>query len=682
MDEKRINYILIAVMCIVIFFISTNRRFYQFSEWKKNKSLYFIDHITAVTTLDAYHWLRYAEVEAGIKKKPEYDLRNYPDLRKFPDKIPFLSWLIAKTCNFFNNEGYNKAYVGGIKLINITASLFVIPLIIYIFLSGGGFAGVLGALIGSFSWAYYVRSCVGRVDTDSFVLIAPILFGLLMLLIVILKNKRLKYIFAILAGTSFLILSKAHHVLNAGYFIYLGLFIFSLFINKNEKKDIMILTILFILASNPLNLFLSIESLIGFLKSKYILNFKPEGLIEHGVKIIFPNIIHTITETQKLPISKIIDMIFGIKFLAVIGLLGSILYFILNFTKSIFLLPVFALGLLSFVTSNRFAMFLAPFVGIGIGYLFHLLLRYIIKVTIPKFIKFSGIIEIIFSIIFFFSFTKATAYDYVPAPSIPPDITKSFIDMKHRFPKKSAIFTWWDFGYALMDIGDFYTYHDGGIHGGARTYFVGKAFAMNSQKKFYNMLAYFDNFGFKSIGKIVDSKKTPDYMLNKVFNFNGKLKKKSHVFVLYTRDMIGKYGAISFFGNWDFNNKKSNPDFYQQISCSKLKGNTLFCANNLKIDLSKGEGSLPGDRKFLLRRSLFVNNGYVISENDYSNHKNGLNLQIEMINNRVFAIYLLNERLFKSNFNQQYLLGRIDKRYFREVFNRFPTARAFEVITR
>ncbi len=679
MSERIINVILLTIMCIIVFAISTERRFHQFNEWKKNKDLYFIDHITAVTTLDAYHWLRYAEVEAGVKKKPEYDLRGYPDLKKYPKKIPFLSWLIAKTCNFFNNEGYNKVYVGGIKFINITASLFVIPLIIYLFLSGGGYAGILGALIGSFSWAYYVRSCVGRIDTDSFVLVAPMLLGLFMLLATIFKKKYLRYLFSILAGLSFLFLSKAHDVLNAGYFIYLALFIFVLFLNKLEKKEILILSILYVLCSNPLHLITGVHSLIGFLKSKYVLNFNPEGDIESGTKIVFPSIIHTITETQRKPFNEIIQMVFEIKSIALLGIAGSILYFILNFRRSLFLLPVFCIGIMAFVTSNRFAMFLAPFVGLGIGYLFHLLLKYIFKVIKPEFLKFSGILEIIFAFVFFFSIKNATAYNYVPRPSIPPDITKSFIDLKHKLPEHSAIFTWWDFGYALMDIGDFYTYHDGGIHGGIRTYFVGKALTMNSQKKFYNMINYLDDNGFKSIEEIVKNNTTPENLLNKVLNYNGKLEPDDHIYVLYTRDMIGKYGAISFFGNWDFNKKKSNEDFFQQISFNKLKGNFLLCSQNLKIDISNGIGFLPNNRRFLLKRVLFVNNGYVVTDNEFPNHNKGWNLELVMVNRNVYGIYVINDRLFFSNFNQQYILGRYDKKYFKEVYNKFPTARVFEV---
>jgi dolichyl-diphosphooligosaccharide--protein glycosyltransferase len=45
------------------------------------------------------------------------------------------------------------------------------------------------------------------------------------------------------------------------------------------------------------------------------------------------------------------------------------------------------------------------------------------------------------------------------------------------------------------------------------------------------------------------------------------------------------------------------------------------------------------------------------------------------------TIILLTDILtFNSNFNQMFLLGRYDYKKFKEVYNNFPTARAFEVL--
>ncbi len=677
--SKKIDLILVVISCLVVFGISAGKRLHQYSVWKKNKSVYFVDKYPAVTTLDAYYWLRYAEIDKGLKKKPLYDLRNYPDIKKFSSKnIPILSKLISKTCDFFNNDGYNKVFVGGIKLIDWVAGLFTIPFIIYLYLSGAGFSGVLGGLIGSFSTAYYVRSFTGRVDTDAFVLMGPVFIALFLLLTVISERKFLKYIFSAVSGLFFLILCKFHGSILVGYIGYLFLLIFLLFLNKVEKKEILKIAIIFILFSNPLNLISGLKAFWGFLGSSYVLNFSKGSTVGNEKAIVLPNIIQTITETIRMKPGQVLDMMFGNRFFAVLGLIGSAVYFILNFRKSLFLLPMAGLGFLAFFTSNRFAMFLAPFIGVGIGYLFHLLLKFIYK-FLKNFSYSRSIIEVVFGLIFFFSFAKATGFYLIPSPSIPAPIVKSFIDMKHKFPLHSAIFTWWDFGYALMDIGDFYTYHDGGIHGGVRTYFVAKGLTINSQEKLYNLISYLEDFGFKKIKKIIEDNKSPSFLLHEVFDYkNGKIPLNHHIYILYTQDMIPKYGAISYFGNWNFKTKKSSPDYYQILSCYKFQNEKLYCSG-INVNLKDGVLELEGNRKVNLKQIIMVNNGYIFSKKTYP-YKSNLFVEILMKNRQIFQVLLLNKRLFESNFNQQFILGNIDRRYFREAYNNFPFARAFEVL--
>jgi hypothetical protein len=45
----------------------------------------------------------------------------------------------------------------------------------------------------------------------------------------------------------------------------------------------------------------------------------------------------------------------------------------------------------------------------------------------------------------------------------------------------------------------------------------------------------------------------------------------------------------------------------------------------------------------------------------------------------VYMTLVADERLFKTNFNQQFLLGNYDRRYFAEVYNNFPVARVLKV---
>jgi undecaprenyl-diphosphooligosaccharide--protein glycosyltransferase len=83
-----------------------------------------------------------------------------------------------------------------------------------------------------------------------------------------------------------------------------------------------------------------------------------------------------------------------------------------------------------------------------------------------------------------------------------------------------------------------------------------------------------------------------------------------------------------------------------------------------------------------LRAALFVNNGYVVDRRDYRQNKGtdpGYYLQVLMRNNKTTMILVADERLFQTNFNQQYVLGNYDRRYFEEVYNNFPVARVLKV---
>ena len=58
----------------------------------------------------------------------------------------------------------------------------------------------------------------------------------------------------------------------------------------------------------------------------------------------------------------------------------------------------------------------------------------------------------------------------------------------------------------------------------------------------------------------------------------------------------------------------------------------------------------------------------------------GLSLQLMMPNERQFSeIYLMEEAVWASNFNQMYLLGNYDKEVFEEVFHAFPIARLYRL---
>ena len=181
------NSWLFTVVLLVCFAVSAGMRYQQFEIWKKTPANYFVGERPMMTTLDAPHWLRlareYNEGKFGTSGLSSYPsgtehYEKLPIPSKFTDPrpssssseiteirysdIPLLSFLIAHLTPYFN---YNY-YLTGTMLIPVLASLFILPLGIYFFRIGIPLSGMLGGLIGTFAGGYYMRSSIGRIDTD------------------------------------------------------------------------------------------------------------------------------------------------------------------------------------------------------------------------------------------------------------------------------------------------------------------------------------------------------------------------------------------------------------------------------------------------------------------------------------------------------------------------------------
>ncbi len=197
--EWKYNVWLFVGVLLACFAVSVGVRFQQFETWKENPQAYFVGERPMMTTLDAPYWLRLArEYNEGVLGQ-KGGLRGYPEATetfkewsvkelslplKYTDQthassssylfsssgtqkinyrdVPLLSFLIAHLTHFFNNN----YYLTGTLLIPALASLFILPLGIYFFRIGVPVSGLLGGLIGTFAGGYYMRSSIGRIDTD------------------------------------------------------------------------------------------------------------------------------------------------------------------------------------------------------------------------------------------------------------------------------------------------------------------------------------------------------------------------------------------------------------------------------------------------------------------------------------------------------------------------------------
>ena len=68
-----------------------------------------------------------------------------------------------------------------------------------------------------------------------------------------------------------------------------------------------------------------------------------------------------------------------------------------------------------------------------------------------------------------------TAISYVPGPSILHQFIKPLIRLRSS-SENGAIYTWWDYGYAITDKTERAVFNDGGAQLGPTTYFMARSY--------------------------------------------------------------------------------------------------------------------------------------------------------------------------------------------------------------
>jgi dolichyl-diphosphooligosaccharide--protein glycosyltransferase len=692
-----------------------------------------------MTTLDAPYWLRWArEYNEGSFGKDR--LRSYPSqseqfhtastLPEFIDpvppsssvnskiehrEIPFLSFLIAHLASFFS---YNY-YLTGTLMIPVLASLFIIPLGIYFFQIGVPLSGLLGGLIGTFSAGYYFRSSIGRIDTDMLNLFFPVLAGLLILLASKAKTERSVLLYAIGAGLSLFLFQWWYG--KAGFSLaYFMVFVFSLFIQKIRLRTILVGAFLFVLCAQPYNIMVGTSGVEGFLKGYFTIEDAREVLIDKGATpSSFPNTMTTISEVDHVPMDEVFRRVLSNITLDWIGFLGFFGLVIFRWRVLLPLAPILALGVLSFQSSNRFIMYLAPFIGIGLGWLLQLVVEggFYVFTQRRKDVKLKEGTEALrhkgtglkegtkalrqkvgteekefqgFKVskfqsvdwwnwgrqiilyggmgVFFWLISGQTGISFVPGPSIHKKLYATILEVKKRVPEDSVMLTWWDYGYAITDATELATFHDGGAQTSPKTYFIARGLIGSDPEELYDITQYLATKGNRGIS---ENNTSPEALLAAVRN--PKIKPWNPIYLFFTADMTGKYGAISKLGSWDIVNGGSKPRGYQNLACNKFTNEEMSCSG-AKIDLKAGKinNQVP------LKRMVFIRNGQVLREQEFG-HAQGYTLQLLVSGQRIVEVQLIDDVVFRSNYNQMFLLGRYDRELFEETYNAFPFSRLYRV---
>ncbi len=390
--NKNNSWLFVGVL-LICFSVSVIVRYKQFETWEKTPTFYFVGERPLMTTLDAPFWLLQAReynkmnfagapVNISDSGKDEHSNMETSIPEKFLDNshstttslersykdVPLLSFLIAHLSPYFNHN----YYLTGTIIVPILASLFIIPIGFYFFIIGLPVSGLMGGLIGTFASGYFMRSSIGRIDTDMLNLFFPSLAALLILLASRAKTERSILLFS--AGSGLILFLFHWWYYKAGFtMVYFALLIFYLFVKKIRFSTILISALLFILCANPGIFMSSTGTIQSFLKDYFYIEEAREFVGDIvGPPATFPNTMTTISEVDHLQFEEVFRRILVKPFFNWLGIISFFCLVVLRWRDLVPWLPMLALGLMSFQSSNRFIMYLAPFIGIGLGWLFHL----------------------------------------------------------------------------------------------------------------------------------------------------------------------------------------------------------------------------------------------------------------------------------------------------------------------
>jgi len=158
---------------------------------------------------------------------------------------------------------------------------------------------LLGGLIGTFAGGYYMRSSIGRIDTDLLNLFFPVLAGLLILLAGKAKTEKNVLLYSIGAGLSLFLFKWWYE--RAGFTLaFFMVLVFSLFVKQIRFRAILVGAFLFVLCAEPATFMAGTGSVEGFLENYFVIEDAASKNVIDSVTTpaTFPNVFKTISEAD------------------------------------------------------------------------------------------------------------------------------------------------------------------------------------------------------------------------------------------------------------------------------------------------------------------------------------------------------------------------------------------------
>ena len=691
---KGLISILVLILCIGS--LAYKARNDQWNVWKANPDITFHNGSPLLSTADGPYFVGFAKSLSENKTVlsfnerryfPEFDkkLTDQKKINNFVEPGFFDISLLPRTISYFSKFHNNDLLLTSNLMIPLTAFITAVLISFFFLVLGFGYEGVIAGLGASLSQSIYVRTSIGRVDTD--LLNIGFFYSILALLSASVLTNRFRYKILLITFAGFSNFCFVWWYQRPGFFIpFLITLVLLQFLYKTGFKVSIVQILLFSLFSGPFFVIGSLQSIINF--GLVYIHFFSSNV--PTVSLVFPDTFNTITELQNLKFSEYSKLIFGEgkELIMIFGILGLITFLFFNLKTSVAILPAFIFLLMSFFVGKRFAIYAIPLYWFGVSYLFFSLVILINKsFKLSNYInvkeRFLNNITILFSTfsLMFLIVTTSISYcengkffnckpQYTPMPSFSTKITEAFTSFeKEKFDNSSIVVTWWDFGYWLNYFSGLSSVHDGGSQRSPKTYLVAKSLTSTEQWKSYNMINYLVSSDSQKIAN--DTNKSYEFFNNQISN-SEKIKRPVYLFL--SKEMIGWWSTITYLGNWDIiNGKEKDKTIFERIDCKPKSSSEMLCGNAvLNID----SGAISNGNQ--LDSLVISQNGNQIRRYDYKNKRGEVSLLIDIVGN-TRSFYVVSPETLDSTFSKLFLLNIPEDEFFSLIKDEYPFYRIFKI---
>ena len=690
----------VLILAFLIGFLAFKARNDQWNIWKLNENITFYNGSPLFTTADAPYFVGKAKViNEGGTIQSFYEKRAFPQWDSeigYNAKVEFVEpgifeiSLLPRTISYISKFFDNNVLLASNTLIPIAAFLTAVSIFVFFFCLGFGYEGAIAGIGASLSQSIFIRTSVGRVDTDLlnigfFYAIAAFVFASVKS-----NNFRNKMIFISIAGLASFFFNWWY--LRPGFLILFlsTLLILQIYYRQNFRIFVFQI-LLFTFLSGPNYVLVSVDNVFNF--AEVYLNFSTnlEKVSYSGLN--FPNTFITISELQKLNLEEYSRDVFGRgkEWVFLLGIIGLLLFSVFNFGRTLGMVPALVFLILSIFVGKRFAIYAVPLYWFGFAYLLSTLILFLNEIfKLPKIIKINDILVKVFLItsstvsLIFVIITTSLAdcendqfFDckprYVPTPTFSTEITEGFDYFKvNNFDTSSIIVTWWDYGYWLNLFSGLTNVHDGGSQRSVKTYLVANSLTSTSQEKSYDMIKYLTSSTIDKVNK--DSSQDYNFFINQVSN-SKKIDRPIYLFL--TRDMIRWWGSISYIGDWDIvKGRKVNQRSFVRVDCKPKSKFEMVCGDTKDSILNVNDGSISNGHQ--LDSLVIIQNGKLIRRFDYKDKKGKTSMLIDIVDGKRF-FYVVHPDTLNSTFSNLFFLNLPKNNMFSLVEDKYPHYRIFKV---